>query len=335
MKILLLAKNSIMSEISIIQAPIEQEMATFRAYFRNFLKSDTKLLNLLLFYLIKQKGKQIRPMLVFLTAKMLGEVSNSTYHAAALIELMHTASLVHDDVVDEANKRRGFFTINAIWKNKIAVLVGDYLLAHGLLLATNKQEYQLLGIVSDAVADMSSGELLQLEKSRHLNIDEPTYYEVIRRKTAALMVACTRAGATSAGASAEIIEQMCEVGKNMGIAFQIRDDLFDYETSENTGKPTGNDLKENKITLPLIYALQHAPKTESRKIIGIMRKREKTDEAMKDVMDFVARQGGINYARQTMSDYIDRTKKLLLQMPDNESRLSMLRLIDYTISRKK
>lgn len=324
-----------MADLQTIKAPIQTEMDKFQPYFRNFLKSKTRLLDLLLFYLIKQKGKQIRPMLVFLTAKLYGNVNESSYHAATLIELMHTASLVHDDVVDESDKRRGFWSINAIWKNKVAVLVGDYLLARGLLLAVNKKEYGQLEIVSRAVEEMSEGELLQIEKARHLNITEETYYEVIKKKTAALMVACTTAGASSVNASAEDIERMRKLGEYIGIAFQIRDDLFDYEINGSFGKPAGNDLKERKITLPLIYALQNCKSAERKQMIKLLRLKTKSDEVINQLMDFVRNHGGLEYAKKIMADFVNKSKAVLYETPDNEARQSLLDLIDYTISRKK
>lgn len=324
-----------MADIQTIKAPIKTEMDKFQPYFRDYLKSKTRLLDLLLFYLLKQKGKQIRPMLVFLTAKLYGEISEHTYHAAALIELMHTASLVHDDVVDESDKRRGFWSINAIWKNKVAVLVGDYLLARGLLLAVNKNEYKQLEIVSKAVEKMSEGELLQIEKSRHLNITEDVYFEVIKKKTAALMVACTTAGACSANASNEEIERMRKLGEYIGIAFQIRDDLFDYETDGIFGKPAGNDLRERKITLPLIYALRNCTSSEHKHIIKTLRSKNKSDADIEMLMSFVRSHGGIEYAQKTMADFVNKTKNILSEAPDNDARQSLIELIDYTISRKK
>lgn len=324
-----------MADLQTIKAPIQTEMDKFQPFFRNFLRSNTRLLDLLLFYLMKQKGKQIRPMLVFLTAKLYGEISEHTYHAATLIELMHTASLVHDDVVDESDKRRGFWSINAIWKNKVAVLVGDYLLARGLLLAVNKKEYKQLEIVSKAVEEMSEGELLQIEKARHLNITEETYYEVIRKKTAALMIACTTAGANSVGAGDADIDRMRLLGEYLGIAFQIRDDLFDYEVNGSFGKPAGNDLKERKITLPLIYALQNSPACERKKMIKLLRLKTKSDADISVLMDFVRNHNGLEYAQKAMAGFVEKSKAILNETPDNEARQSLLDLIDYTISRKK
>ena len=324
-----------MADLQTIKAPIAAEMEKFQPFFRDFLKSGTRLLDLLLFYLHKQKGKQIRPMLVFLTAKLYGQVNEHTYNAAALIELMHTASLVHDDVVDESDKRRGFWSINAIWKNKIAVLVGDYLLARGLLLAVRQKEYKQLEIVSKAVEEMSEGELLQIDKARHLNIDNETYFSVIRKKTAALMIACTTAGACSAGATECDVEQMQLLGEYLGIAFQIRDDLFDYETNGIFGKPAGNDLKERKITLPLMHALQNCEPGERRQTIRILRKKIKTDADIETLMAFVRSHGGIEHSQTVMAEYVGKAKAILTAAPDNEARQSLIDLIDYTILRKK
>lgn len=324
-----------MADLQTIKAPIKTEMEKFQPYFRDYLKSKIRLLDLLLFYLLKQKGKQIRPMLVFLTAKMYGGITERAYNAATLIELMHTASLVHDDVVDESDKRRGFWSINAIWKNKVAVLVGDYLLARGLLLAVNKNEYKQLEIVSKAVEEMSEGELLQIEKSRHLNITEDVYFEVIKKKTAALMVACTTAGACAANASDEEIERMRKLGEYIGIAFQIRDDLFDYETNGIFGKPAGNDLRERKITLPLIYALRNCAPSEHKQIIKTLRSKTKSDTEIEMLMNFVRTHGGIEYAQKIMADFVNKTKSILSEAPDNDARQSLIELIDYTISRKK
>ncbi|MBR5956834.1 MAG: polyprenyl synthetase family protein [Salinivirgaceae bacterium] len=324
-----------MADLRTIKAPIQAEIDEFQGYFRKYLKSDTRLLDLLMFYLLKQKGKQIRPMLVFLTAKLYDKITEHTFRAAALIELMHTASLVHDDVVDEADKRRGFWSINAIWKNKVAVLAGDYLLAKGLQLANESHEYQLLDIISKAVGEMSEGELLQIEKARHLNIDEQTYYEVIKKKTAALMVACTTAGAVSAGANETNVELMRQLGENIGIAFQIRDDLFDYEVDGIFGKPAGNDLRERKITLPLIYALHNCQASDRRWAIKTLRKKEKTDDDIAQLMQFVRERGGLEYAEKAMVRFAEKCKEILNNAPDNEAHKSLSDLIDYTVSRKK
>ena len=330
-----MAKNILMADLRTIKAPIQAEIDEFQGYFRKYLKSDTRLLDLIMFYLLKQKGKQIRPMLVFLAAKLYGGVTERTFRAAALIELMHTASLVHDDVVDESDKRRGFWSINTIWKNKVAVLAGDYLLSKGLQLANEAHEYQLLDIISKAVGEMSEGELLQIEKARHLNIDEQTYYEVIKKKTAALMVACTTSGAVSAGVGTDEVELMRQLGENIGIAFQIRDDLFDYETDGIFGKPAGNDLRERKITLPLIYALHNSSASDRRWAIKTLRKKEKTDDDISKLMQFVRNAGGLEYAEKAMAQVAEKCKEILRNTPDNEAHKSLSDLIDYTVSRKK
>ena len=324
-----------MADLRTIKAPIQAEIDEFQGYFRKYLKSDTRLLDLIMFYLLKQKGKQIRPMLVFLTAKLYDKITEHTFRAAALIELMHTASLVHDDVVDESDKRRGFWSINAIWKNKVAVLAGDFLLAKGLQLANESHEYRLLDIISKAVGEMSEGELLQIEKARHLNINEQTYYEVIKKKTAALMVACTVAGAVSAGVNDTDVELMRQLGENIGIAFQIRDDLFDYEVNGIFGKPAGNDLRERKITLPLIYALQNSPASDRKWAIKTLRKKEKTDDDIERLMQFVRDAGGLEYAENAMLRFADKCKEILSKTPDNAAHQSLSDLIDYTVSRKK
>lgn len=324
-----------MSTIDTIKAPIKEEMKNFQPYFKNYIKSKASLLNIIINYILKRKGKQMRPMLVFLSAQMHGTINESTYHAAALIELMHTATLVHDDVVDDSEMRRGFFSINALWKNKVAVLLGDYLLAKGLLLAVHEEEFQLLKIVSKAVEEMSEGELIQIEKARKLDIDEETYFDIIGKKTAALMVACTAAGTHSVGVNGESFEKMQKLGEYLGLAFQIRDDLFDYDRDGNSGKPSGNDIKERKMTLPFIYALKQCSKAEKRAIIKMMRKKNKPTQMVDDVIEFVRIQGGIDYAKEVMNDYKDRALNILSQLPQNAANSSLVTLLEYTISRNK
>ncbi len=248
-----------MSELKLIREPIQKELEEFEEHFKTVMKSSVPLLDVITNYILRRKGKQLRPTFVFLTSSMLGGINTSSYTAASMIELLHTASLVHDDVVDESYERRGFFSLNALWRSKIAVLFGDYLLSKGLLLSVERQEYELLKIVSEAVREMSEGELLQLRKSRKLNITMEEYYEVIRKKTAALIAACTASGATAVSKDEDIIARMKAFGENAGVAFQIKDDLFDYNRNGKIGKPTGNDIKEKKMTLPLIYALQQCP----------------------------------------------------------------------------
>ena len=299
------------------------------------MKSNKKLLNIIINYIIKSKGKQLRPTIVFLTAKMLGEINKSTHHAAALIELMHTATLVHDDVVDEANKRRGVFSINALWKNKVSVLVGDYLLAKGLLLAVDNDEFDLLRIVSLSVKDMSEGELLQIEKSRKLNINEETYFEIIRKKTASLISSCAAIGAKSVGADSETVEKLSLFGENLGIAFQIKDDIFDYQNNKIIGKPTGNDLKEQKLTLPVIYALEKATNSEKRKIISIIKNHNKEPKKVKQVIDFAIKNNGLEYSTKKMIDYKNKAIQILNEFPDNEAKTALINLSEFVTERKK
>lgn len=324
-----------MSIVNTIKAPIQEEMKNFQPYFKTYLKSKAPLLNIIISYLLKQKGKQMRPMLVFLTAQLHGEINESTYHAASLIELMHTATLVHDDVVDDSNMRRGYFSINALWKNKIAVLLGDYLLARGLLLAVHKEEFELLKIVSHAVEDMSEGELIQIEKARKLDIDEETYFEIIKKKTAALMIASSAAGTHSVGVSGELLMQMEQFGEYIGMAFQIRDDLFDYDRSGNIGKPSGNDIKERKMTLPFIHALNVCPKSEKKRIIKMMRTKNKSSKMVNEIMDFVKHHGGIEYAKGIMNDYKIKALDILSSSPQNKANQSLVQLVEYTTQRKK
>ncbi len=300
------------------------------------MKSRVPLLDKITHFIIKRKGKQMRPLFVFLTAKMLGGVTESTYHAASLIELLHTATLVHDDVVDDAYERRGFFSINALWKNKIAVLVGDYLLSQGLLLAVKNSEFELLRIVANAVKEMSEGELLQMEKTRKLNITEEVYFDIIRQKTAALIASCCATGAVSAGASTETVDRITEIGIRIGLAFQIKDDLFDYGEGSKIGKPTGIDIKEKKLTLPLIHALQNAPGSEQRRIKTLIKRHHNKPDKVKEVIDYVLKSGGIEYARTKMMEHanfaIDRLNE---HFPDNAARASLIQLVEYTVTRKK
>ena len=291
-----------MPTIDQIKAPIASYIEEFEKHFRDSMKSPVPLLNTITRYIIKRKGKQMRPMFVFLTAKVCGEVSGSTYHAAALIELLHTATLIHDDVVDDSNERRGFFSLNALWKNKIAVLVGDFLLARGLLLSLENEEYHLLKIVSNATQEMSEGELLQIEKARKLDIEEPVYFEIIRKKTASLIASCCAAGAASVGCDAETIEKMRLFGEYVGIAFQIKDDLFDYEKNLATGKPNGIDIKEKKMTLPLIYMLNNMSWLEKRKAINIVRNHNNEPVKVAALISKVNLSGGIAYATEKMME---------------------------------
>ena len=299
------------------------------------MKSDVALLNKITHYIIKRKGKQLRPIFVFLSAKICGETNESTYRAAALIELLHTATLVHDDVVDDSQERRGFFSLNALWKNKIAVLVGDFLLSKGLIFSMQNKDYHLLEIVANAVKEMSEGELLQIEKARKLDIEEPIYFDIIRQKTASLIASCCACGAASTGADEETIEKMRALGELIGIAFQIRDDLFDYELDGDIGKPTGIDIKEKKLTLPLIHALLQANSSDRRMIINIVKNHNENREKVKQVIDYVVQSGGIEYAAMRMNEYKDKALTLLRTLPENESRDSLEELITYTIARTK
>jgi octaprenyl-diphosphate synthase len=317
-----------------IQAPVQSEMEDFEKKFRQSMRSNVMLLDKITQYIVRRKGKQMRPLFVFLSAGSAGQISESTYRGAAMIELLHTASLVHDDVVDDAHYRRGFFSINALWKNKIAVLVGDFLLSRGLLLSVEHGDFNFLKIVSEAVRDMSEGELLQMEKARKLDIDESIYYEVIRQKTASLITSCCRVGASSSGASAETIDLMAKFGEAVGMAFQIKDDLFDYG-SEQIGKPTGIDIKEKKMTLPLIHALSKASSSEKRRIKGLVKKGEKSNKAVTEVIAFVRESGGIDYAEGVMRKYHHEANDLLDQLPDSIYRTSLRNLVQFTIDRNK
>jgi octaprenyl-diphosphate synthase len=317
-----------------IQAPIATEMVEFEKKFRDFMKSKVTLLDHITNYIVKRKGKQMRPMFVFLTSGMCGGLTDATYRGAALIELLHTATLVHDDVVDDANYRRGFFSINALWKNKIAVLVGDYLLSRGLLLSVDNGDFDLLKIVSHAVREMSEGELLQIAKARKLDITEDVYYTIIRQKTASLIASCCAVGATTSGASLEVIEKMKVFGEKVGMAFQIKDDLFDYGEDE-IGKPLGIDIKEKKMTLPLIYALNNASWLDKRHIIYLIRNRNEDKKAVNEVIKFVKASGGLEYANTVMTQYFEEALALLVDFPDSDYKASLEGLVRYTIERKK
>jgi len=299
------------------------------------MRSNVALLDKITHYIIKRKGKQLRPIFVFLCAKICGETNESTYRAASLIELLHTATLVHDDVVDDSQERRGHFSLNALWKNKIAVLVGDFLLSKGLMFSMQNKDYHLLEIVTNAVREMSEGELLQIEKARKLDIEEDIYFEIIRQKTASLIASCCACGAASTGADDELVEKMRELGELIGIAFQIRDDLFDYELEGDIGKPTGIDIKEKKLTLPLIYTLNTATGSDRNMIINIVKNHNENPDKVREVIDFVVKSGGIEYATVKMHEYKDNALTLLQTLPQNQSRDSLEELIIYTIERKK
>ncbi len=312
---------------------IGEELNTFEKKFTESVKSQTPLLDRIMKYIIKRKGKQLRPMFVFLSAKLHGPINESTYRAAALVELLHTATLVHDDVVDESLERRGFFSVNAIWKNKIAVLVGDYLLSKGLLLSTDNNDFEHLRILSEAVKQMSEGELLQIEKARNLNLKEDIYFEIIRNKTASLLSSACSVGAWSTSKDAVIGNKMKLFGEKVGIAFQIKDDLFDYG-KEDIGKPTGNDIKEKKLTLPLIYTLNNISNSKKRELIYIIKNENKNTEKVRYVIDTVVETGGISYAAEKMNFYRDEALSILHEFEDNEVRKALEELVRYTTDRK-
>lgn len=312
---------------------IAAELATFEQKFTQSVKSQTPLLDRIMKYIIKRKGKQLRPMFVFLSARLHGSVNESTYRAAALVELLHTATLVHDDVVDESLERRSFFSVNALWKNKIAVLVGDYLLSKGLLLSTDAGDFKHLHILSEAVKQMSEGELLQIEKARKLNLKEDIYFEIIRSKTASLLSSACAVGAWSTSQDENLTQRMKLFGEKTGIAFQIKDDLFDYGNN-NVGKPTGNDLKEKKLTLPIIYTLNHIDASEKRKIIYIIKNENKNAEKVKYVMQKVTSTGGIDYAIEKMNQYRDEALAILFEYPKSDIRDGLEELVRYTTDRK-
>jgi len=324
-----------MSAIAQIKAPIHAEMKKFENFFKESMQTTVPLLDIITRYIIRRKGKQMRPMLVFLSAKLCGGVTESTYSAAALIELMHTATLVHDDVVDDSYVRRGFFSIKALWKSKIAVLAGDYLLSRGLLLAVANKEFELLSIVSVAVKEMAEGELIQLEKARKLDITEEVYFDIIYKKTATLIEACTASGADSANADEKMMTQMRLFGKYAGIAFQIKDDLFDYQTSNFAGKPTGNDLKEKKMTLPLIYSLSQTSASEKKKILKIISKHNKDNKKIQEAVKFVLDNGGVEYSEKKMFEYKAKAADALNDFPESDAKTALLSLLNYITSRKK
>jgi len=310
-------------------------MEEFEGRFRSSMRSEVALLDKITHYIVKRKGKQMRPMFVFLTAKMLSGTNDQTYRAATLIELLHTATLVHDDVVDDADKRRGFFSINALWENKVAVLVGDYLLSRGLLLAVKHKDFHLLEITSNAVQEMSEGELLQMEKARKLDITEEVYFNIIRQKTASLIASCCAAGAASVSEDKDVIEQMRLFGEIVGIAFQIRDDLFDYGSAKDIGKPTGIDIKEKKMTLPLIYALNSSDRSEKRFIINTIKNHNTDDKRVGKVINMVREKGGIEYTVSRMKEYQQKALSMLESYPDNEARKSLVDLVNFVIDRTK
>jgi len=324
-----------MIKLEDIRKPVRGEMKEFDRRFKASVSSNIPLLTVVTKYVLRRKGKQMRPLFVFLTSKLTGEVTESSYTAASLIELMHTATLVHDDVVDESNERRGVFSVNAIWKAKVAVLFGDFLLARGLLLAVEKKDYDLLEIVSDASREMSEGELLQIQKSRSLNINTETYYEVIRKKTATLIASCTACGAKAAQAEKEVVERVYKMGILIGMAFQIKDDLFDFQPHGLIGKPTGNDIKEKKFTLPLIYALNQADSGKRKSIVRKIKNGKRSQQVVNEVVQFVNDMGGIDFATEKMQEYKAGAMEILHSFPESPARDSLRDLVEFTVSRKK
>lgn len=317
-----------------IKAPVDNHIQEFEKRFRSSMKSKVPLLDKITRYIVKRKGKQMRPLFVFFTAGLCGEISERTYRAASLIELLHTATLVHDDVVDDSNERRGFFSLNALWKNKISVLVGDYLLSRGLLLALDNDDFDLLKIVSRSVKQMSEGELLQLEKARNLDIKEDVYFEIIQKKTASLIASCFECGAASAGAAAETQEKLRLMGEYTGIAFQIKDDLLDFSNGSDTGKPSGGDIKERKMTLPLIHLLDKSSYIEKRKIINIVKNHNQDPDKVAVLIDKVKQSGGIEYARRKMEENLQKAFEILDTLPDTPWRKSLHDLVQFTIDRQ-
>ncbi|WP_152285801.1 polyprenyl synthetase family protein [Flavicella marina] len=325
-----------MKAVEQIKFPISTEMELFEEKFKDAMLSKVPLLNRITYYIVRRKGKQMRPMFVFLVAKMVskGNFSDRTYRGASVIELIHTATLVHDDVVDDSNRRRGFFSINALWKNKIAVLVGDFLLSKGLLLSIDNDDFDLLKLISVAVREMSEGELLQIEKARRLDITEEVYFDIIRQKTATLIAACCAIGAASVGANDDEIAKMHEFGELIGIAFQIKDDLFDY-TESNIGKPTGIDIKEQKMTLPLIHTLNTCSEKDKKWLINSVKKHNKNKKRVKEVIAFVKANGGIEYTTEKMKDYQSKALSILKDYPESDYKNSLITMINYVVDRKK
>lgn len=323
-----------MSTLDHIKQPIAVELDLFETKFRAAMKSNVPLLDTIMTYIVKRKGKQVRPMFVFLSAKIFNNLNDSTYRAASLVELLHTATLVHDDVVDDSDERRGFFSVNALWKNKIAVLVGDYLLSKGLLLSVKHKDYHLLEIVSESVEAMSEGELLQIEKTRNLNLSEEVYYDIIRKKTASLIASCCAIGAASAGATPEQVEQMRLFGEKIGIAFQMKDDLLDYGDSD-IGKPTGIDIKEKKLTLPIIYTINHADRQTRNFIINTIKNHHNNKKKVAEVITYVNEHDGIAYTRAAMERYKNEALTLLENVTNSPYKANLKELVQYVIDRTK
>ena len=324
-----------MSPIDKIKSPIEQELSEFEPYFNRSLQSDIPLLATILNFLYRTKGKQLRPIFVFLSAKLHGETNPFSQLAACSVELLHTATLVHDDVVDESYERRGTFSVNALWRNKLAVLVGDYILARGLQLQLEHKKYNFLHLISRAVQDMAEGEILQMKKSRKLDINDDVYFEIIRKKTASLIATSMAIGTASVTDNQETIEKMYRIGQDAGIAFQIKDDIFDYQAKGILGKPTGNDIKEKKITLPLLYVLNNSAATERRRILGLIKKKNKNATVVNELIQMVIQKGGLEYAAQKMTEFKDKAITGLMEFPDCEARSSLIELMEYIAVRKK
>lgn len=322
-----------MASLKEIKAPVSDHIKEFDVRFKEAMKSSVPLLERITRYMVKRKGKQMRPLFVFLTAEACGYINDKTYRAASLIELLHTATLIHDDVVDDSYKRRGFFSLNALWQNKISVLVGDYLLSKGLLLALDNDDFELLRIVSEATREMSEGELLQIEKARRLDIQEDIYFEIIRKKTASLIASCCAAGAASVGADKQTIKQMHLFGELTGIAFQIKDDLFDYNMTLDTGKPSGIDIKEKKMTLPLIYLLSNSSWVEKNKIINTVKNHGQDDEKVLKLIQMVEKSGGIQYAESKMTEYKNKALDVLDNLENSSAKESLKELVLFTIER--
>ncbi len=324
-----------MSTINKIKAPIAQDLKDFEPYFKKSLQSDIPLLATILNFLYRTKGKQLRPMFVFLSAKLHGETTEFTKLAACSVELLHTATLVHDDVVDESYERRGSFSVKALWKNKLAVLVGDYILAKGLLLQLENKKYNFLHLISRAVQDMSEGEILQMKKSRKLDIDDETYFEIIRKKTASLIATSMAIGTASTNDDQEVAEKMYRIGQDAGIAFQIKDDIFDYQSKGKIGKPIGNDIKEKKITLPLLHVLNKPDSGERKRILRLVKRKNKNAKVVQELIQLVIERGGLEYAEKRMNEFKNKAIDALKEFPENEARESLIELMEYITTRKK
>ncbi len=324
-----------MSNLDEIKKTIEPELKKFNIFLEESLKSSTPLLNKILKYVLKQKGKQIRPLFVLLSAKCHGEINENTYRAASFIELLHTATLIHDDVVDDSDKRRGLFSLNALWKNKIAVLVGDYLLSKGMLLALENKDYQMLDVISSTVKAMSEGEIYQMEKAKRMDITEEDYYDIIKAKTASLISSCCMLGALSVGASETQVEKMRQFGVSAGIAFQIKDDIFDYQINNKTGKPAGNDIQEHKMTLPLIHLLKTSPVSERRNIIRKIKYHSDDVDVRADIIDKVNKNACLDYAEEKMYSFVQDALSQLVSVEKSDALKSLIDLVNYCINREK